>query len=44
MSYLECMEMDILDYIEYLEFDIVRNPIESSQADNSTNEFIEREY
>ena len=28
MSYLECMNMDIVDYIDYLEFDIVRNPIE----------------
>lgn len=28
MSYLECMNMDIVDYIDYLEFDMVRNPIE----------------
>ena len=34
MSYLECMNMDIVDYIDYLEFDMVRNPIE-----NTSNEF-----
>lgn len=28
MSYLECMNMDIVDYIDYLEFDMVRNPID----------------
>lgn len=28
MSYLECMNMDIIDYIDYLEFDMVRNPLE----------------
>lgn len=28
MSYLECMNMDIVDYIDYLEFDIVRDPID----------------
>lgn len=28
MSYKECMDMDIVDYIDYLEFDMVRNPIE----------------
>lgn len=34
MSYKECMDMDILDYIDYLEFDMVRNPIENdSQGD-----------
>ncbi len=32
MSYKECMDMDIVDYIDYLEFDMVRNPIE---IDNS---------
>ena len=31
MSYLECMEMDIVDYLDYLEFDIVRNPIDSNE-------------
>ena len=30
MSYLECMNMDIVDYIDYLEFDMVRNPIENN--------------
>ena len=28
ISYLECMEMDIVDYIDFLEFDMVRSPIE----------------
>ncbi|MGG7142486.1 hypothetical protein ACQPVP_03370 [Clostridium nigeriense] len=32
MSYSECMDMDIVDYIDYLEFDMVRNPIESHSA------------
>lgn len=31
MSFKECMDMDIVDYIDYLEFDMVRYPIESSQ-------------
>lgn len=35
MSYKECMDMDITDYIDYLEFDMVRNPIETT----STGEF-----
>lgn len=30
MSYKECMDMDIVDYIDYLEFDMVRNPIETT--------------
>lgn len=34
MSYLECMNMDVDDYIDYLEFDMVRSPIEQ---DNTTN-------
>lgn len=28
MSYLECMNMDMIDYLDYLEFDLVRNPIQ----------------
>ena len=35
MSYLECMNMDILDYIDYLEFDIVRNPIEHNSIEDT---------
>lgn len=34
MSYLECMNMDVDDYIDYLEFDMVRSPTEQ---DNPTN-------
>lgn len=30
MSYKECMEIDILDYLDYLEFDMIRNPIENN--------------
>lgn len=33
MSYKECMDMDIVDYIDYLEFDMVRNPIENSNSE-----------
>lgn len=34
MSYLACMDMDILDYIDYLEFDLIRNPMENKQTDD----------
>ena len=37
MSYLECMDLDINDYLDFLEFDMVRNPIENTNS----NEFIE---
>ena len=30
MSYLECMSMDMIDYLDYLEFDLVRNPIQDN--------------
>jgi hypothetical protein len=33
MSYKECMDMDIVDYIDYLEFDMVRNPIENNNSE-----------
>lgn len=36
MSYLECMDLDINDYLDYLEFDMIRNPI-----NNNPNEVIE---
>lgn len=36
MSYLECMDMDIVDYIDYLEFDLLRHPIEEN---NNIEEF-----
>lgn len=26
MSYKECMELDIIDYLDYLEFDLIRFP------------------
>lgn len=32
MSYLACMNMDILDYIDYLEFDLIRHPIEEKDS------------
>jgi hypothetical protein len=32
MSYKECMEVDIVDYIDYLEFDMVRCPEENHQS------------
>jgi hypothetical protein len=34
MSYKECMDMDIVDYIDYLEFDMVRNPIENNSHED----------
>jgi hypothetical protein len=34
MSYKECMDMDIVDYIDYLEFDMVRNPIENNKNED----------
>lgn len=37
MSYLECMDLDINDYLDFLEFDMVRNPINESNP----NEIIE---
>ncbi len=33
MSYKECMDIDIVDYIDYLEFDMVRNPIENNNSE-----------
>lgn len=33
MSYNDCMEMDIDDYLDYLEFDIVRSPLEEMGPD-----------
>lgn len=27
--------MDIVDYLDYLEFDIVRNPIDNTQLDSN---------
>lgn len=36
MSYLDCMDLDINDYLDYLEFDMIRNPI-----NNNPNEVIE---
>lgn len=33
MSYLACMDMDILDYIDYLEFDLIRHPIENDNTE-----------
>ena len=35
MSYCECMEMDMIDYIDFLEFDMVRSPIERNTSDFS---------
>lgn len=32
MSYLECMNMDVDDYIDYLEFDMIRSPIEQDTS------------
>lgn len=37
MSYLECMNMDIIDYIDYLEFDIIRNPIKKDEIGGYIN-------
>lgn len=37
MSYLDCMDLDINDYLDYLEFDMIRSPIEQ----NNPNEIIE---
>lgn len=37
MSYLECMDLDINDYLDFLEFDIVRSPIENTNE----NEILE---
>lgn len=34
MSFKECMEMDIEDYIDYLEFDMVRSPMTTSHEEN----------
>ena len=36
MSYLECMDLDINDYLDFLEFDMIRNPI-----NNNPNEIME---
>lgn len=33
MNFNECMDMDINDYIDYLEFDIIRNPIKYSESE-----------
>lgn len=36
MSYQNCMEMDMIDYIDFLEFDMVRSPMENETPDFST--------
>lgn len=35
MSYQNCMEMDMIDYIDFLEFDMVRSPMENETPDFS---------
>ena len=35
MSYKNCMDMDIIDYIDFLEFDMVRCPMENNTPDFS---------